>query len=138
MSRTQYRQFIGLLFFLYLADLVIEWVFPALVPLQVKAVANTYMEAHLRALPYKTFVHVVVLVLFSLLGPPIGLAGLFLFRRWARSLYTVLIFTIPLLYLSAGVKVSSWIGGLLSDWYMVGIGFALAAAWLSPLKEEFR
>lgn len=138
MNRKQFRTLIVVLFFLFLAGMLIDSLFPGLVPEKLNTAVQAFTDDYFSRLPYKTLVHVLVYFVFALVGPVIGLLGLFFFRRWARSLYTVIICTMPLTYLFSGISLFSWPAALAGALFDVGIGFALAIAWFSPLKEEFR
>jgi len=138
MSRAQFRQLIVVLFLLFIAILLVDPLFPSLVPESLRKASDTYLDERIGGLPLKTIVHMLLYFACAVLGPFIGLAYLFFFRRLGRTIFTVLIATLPLSALFVGASVSSWITDLLVSWYYIGVGFALAIAWFSPLKDEFR
>ena len=138
MSRRQFRTLIAVLFLLFLAVVSLDSLFPALVPEQLRTAYDAYQDARIQPLPMKTVVHVVAYLIFALLAPILGLAGLFFFRRFGRTIFTILIAMMPLGAFLVGTGVSSWVSDLLGSGYHIGIGFALAMAWFSPLKEEFK
>lgn len=79
------------------------------------------------------------LLLAALLIPVVvaQIVGLYLFRRWARTLSTVLTVLVWPLLLFTGPSVQSALEVVLSDVTSVLWGALLALAWASPVSRRF-
>jgi len=138
MTRTRYRQLIIAIFLLVIIDMAIDQLVPSLIPPQMHDVDEAYQQASVSGQSMSGLLLASVVPLGYLGASFVGLAGLYFFRRWSLWLNVALIIVAPVLWFSIGYSLSSWVTGFMSQWIATCIGVALAVAYLTPLKSEFR
>jgi len=138
MTRTRYRQLIIAIFLLVLFDMAVGQFLPSLIPTQIQTADEAYQQASVNGQSMSGLLLASVVPLVYIVASFVGLAGLYFFRRWSLWLNVALIMVAPVLWFSIGYSLSSWVTGFMSQWIATCIGVALAIAYLTPLKSEFR
>jgi len=138
MTRTRYRQLIIAIFLLVLFDMAVGQFLPSLIPTQIQTADEAYQQASVNGQSMSGLLLASVVPLVYIVASFVGLAGLYFFRRWSLWLNVALIIVAPVLWFSIGYSLSSWVTGFMSQWIATCIGVALAIAYLTPLKSEFR
>ena len=67
-----------------------------------------------------------------------AMIGLIFFKKWSLHLHALLIALMPLVTWKLRYSLDSWDTLLLDGWVSLGFGAALAIAWFSPLRSEFK
>lgn len=138
MNRTQFRQLIIAMFLLAVLDVTVDQFMPSLIPAPVHAADDAYQQAITNNQSMLSLLSSSVVLLAYLIASFVGIIGLYFFRRWSLWLNATLIVIVPLLCFSLGYSISSWVSAFLSQWLEASIGFALAIAYFTPLKNEFK
>lgn len=132
MTPLRFRLLLSLYTLLCLAQLFTAWFFSSLIPPEIQAAADNEVNWLSTNLPLAFIVFVPLAV-----ATFAGLAGMFLFKAWARrfSLYATLAGLCLMPFL--GTTVMSWLDSTL--WECAGLlwGAILALAYYSPLSSRF-
>ena len=67
-----------------------------------------------------------------------AIVGLYFFKRWAIFLAAVFFATSPLAHYLVGYAVMSWATSAAAEVESTLFGAAVAIAWFSPLRSEFK
>lgn len=138
MNRIRFRQLVAAIALLAVASAIIEIFLPSLVPAPIRAADEAYQSAQLDNKSTFTLVLYTLFLLANAVGSIVAIVGLYLFKRWSLWLNVLLVAVAPITFLSLGYLVSSWVAMFIFSWVSFGLGAALAVAWFTPLREEFR
>jgi hypothetical protein len=119
-------------------DMAIDQLVPSLIPSQIHVADDAFQQASVSGQSMSGLLLASIMPLGYLVASFVGIAGLYFFRRWSLWLNVALIVVTPVIWFSIGYSLSSWVSGFLSQWTATSIGFALALAYFTPLKSEFR
>lgn len=134
MNRRQFRLLV-LAIGLGTAMLFVAGGFPdPLIPVEVRTALAPYEQANAETNVFLAAFFALVL----LISVAAGLWGLYLFRRWSLWLNVVLVLVGPLFGFFSGYIVLSWVAAAVAGWCNTGLGVALAVAYLTPLRCEFK
>ncbi len=137
MSRLHFRQLVTVIALLMIASFTIEFAFPSLIPESVRVADEAYQNDLMSNKSAWSLVFFMVFLIANLIACVASIIGLFFFKRWSLRLNVLLVVLTPLTWFTIGYTVSSWVTMCLMELGSVALGFALAVAWFTPLRDEF-
>jgi hypothetical protein len=108
------------------------------VPPTIRAADEAQRKAIVDAQSTGALIFSAVILISVVVATLISITGLFLFRRWSLWLNALLVAITPIIWFFVGYSVNSWVMSFLFEWVSIGLGAALAIAWFTPLRREFK